>query len=169
MSTSGGQHHPFARILIVDAHAGFRTALVDMLRREYPHSDLVETGTIEEARLRLAAYPVDLAFVTMRLPDGSGLQLIREVKAAHPATLTVLLASDDAPEYRQAAAEHGASHCIGKRELTIEAIRAPVAAALAAKAPPGRARLTPARMATDKGTTARGKSTPTRRGQPKRT
>jgi DNA-binding NarL/FixJ family response regulator len=169
MSTESDERHPFLRILIVDDHGGFRTTLADVLRREYPHSDLVEARSREEAWLRLAAHPIDLAFVAMRLPDGSGLQLLREIKAAHPATLTVLLASENALEYRQAAAEHGASHCIGKREMSVEAIRAPVEAALAVKAPPARTRLTRARVAMDKGTSARGKAKQTRRGPSKRT
>lgn len=161
----------FIRILIVDDHVGFRTALCQVLRREYPHSDVIEVGTRKEALQQLAAAQPDLAFIDMRLPDGSGLDLTREIKAAHPPMVVVTLASEDVPEYRQAAAEHGASHYIFKRDMTVDAIRAPVDAALAAKAPKARARLTRARMRADKGAALPGtvKTRTGRRGRPKRT
>ena len=169
MGITNGESHPFVRILVVDDHRVFRATLTDVLRREYPKSDLIETGTIDEAWLHLRAGPMDVVFVAMRLPDGSGLQLIRELKAAHPTVPAVLLTNEEALEYRLAAAEHGASHCICKRDMTVEVICAPVQAALAAKAPPERTRLTPARMATRKSAGPVGKKKSPRARPPKRT
>jgi len=126
---------PFIRILIVDDHVGFRTALGQMLRREYPHSDVIEVGDREEALQRIAASPPDLAFIDVRLPGGSGLQLTQEIKAAHPPATIVVLTGEDLPEYRQAATERGASHYICKQDMTMDAVRTPVDAVLAAKAP----------------------------------
>ncbi len=127
--------NPFVRILIVDDHVGFRTALAQMLRREYPHSDVIEVGDREEALQRVAASPPDLAFIDVRLPGGSGLQLTQEIKAVHPPTAIVVLTGENLPEYRQAAAEHGASHYICKQDMSMDAVRVPVDAVLAAKAP----------------------------------
>jgi len=127
--------NPFIRILIVDDHVGFRTALGQMLRREYPHSDVIEVGDTEEALQRVAASPPDLAFIDVRLPGVSGLQLTQEIKVAHPPVTIVVLTGEDLPEYRQAAAECGANHYICKQDMTMDAVRTPVDAVLAAKAP----------------------------------
>jgi len=118
--------NPFVRILIVDDHVGFRTALAQMLRREYPHSDVIEVGDREEALQRVAASPPDLAFIDVRS---------QEIKAVHPPTAIVVLTGENLPEYRQAAAEHGASHYICKQDMSMDAVRAPVDAVLAAKEP----------------------------------
>ena len=70
MGITSGERHSFLRILVVDDHLVFRTTLIDVLRREYPKSDLIETGTKDDAWRHLRAYPMDVVFVAMRLPDG---------------------------------------------------------------------------------------------------
>ena len=67
-------------ILIVEDDPVIRTFLADNLTAD--GYDLLVAGTIEEALRELESRRPDLAVVDLRLPDGSGLDLIRRVRAA---------------------------------------------------------------------------------------
>jgi DNA-binding response OmpR family regulator len=65
-------------ILIVEADALARLGLEYFLRREgFPAGS---AGTLDEARKALAG--VDVIFLELNLPDGSGADLLREIRAA---------------------------------------------------------------------------------------
>jgi DNA-binding NarL/FixJ family response regulator len=49
-----------------------------------PEAQLLEAGSLAAARRLLQRHPVDLAIVDLGLPDGSGLELIREIVADAP-------------------------------------------------------------------------------------
>jgi len=64
--------------LVVDDDPGFQDALARLVRAE---GFSVETAaTLEEARGRLEEHVPDLALVDLNLPDGSGLDLIRDIE-----------------------------------------------------------------------------------------
>jgi len=64
--------------LVVDDDPGFQDSLARLVRAE---GFSVETAaTLEEARGRLEEHLPDLALVDLNLPDGSGLDLIRELE-----------------------------------------------------------------------------------------
>ena len=67
-------------ILIVEDDPVIRTFLADNLTAD--GYDLLVAGTIEDALHELEARRPDLAVVDLRLPDGSGLDLIRRVRSA---------------------------------------------------------------------------------------
>jgi two-component system response regulator AtoC len=68
--------------LLVDDDVSFRTALGEMIRAE---GFSVETAaSLRDARTCLAARPPDLALVDLKLPDGSGLDLLREIENKSP-------------------------------------------------------------------------------------
>lgn len=56
----------------------------------------------------------ELIFMDIRLPDGSGLELTRQVKEPYPGVKIVILTSYDEPEYRDAAYRCKANHYVSK-------------------------------------------------------
>ncbi|MFR9729092.1 response regulator [Saccharopolyspora sp. MS10] len=84
------------RVLLVDDHEVVRRGLRDLLSTE-PDLDVVaEAGGVGEAVVRARAAEPDVAVVDMRLPDGDGLHLCRELRALPaPPRCLVLTAFDD--------------------------------------------------------------------------
>ncbi len=77
------------RLLLVDDHRAFRQPLAFMLAREPDLAVVAQAGSLAEARARLAG--VDVALVDLDLPDGDGVDLIRELRRAQPGCLPVVL------------------------------------------------------------------------------
>ena len=71
------------RILLVEDDAGFRRAFTRALKLALAPEQLdvtfVEAGTLAEARLRLGEGGLDAALIDVTLPDGNGLDLVREI------------------------------------------------------------------------------------------
>ena len=71
------------RILLVEDDAGFRQAftraLVLALAPEQLDVTFVEAGSLAEARARLGEGGLDAALIDVTLPDGNGLDLVREI------------------------------------------------------------------------------------------
>lgn len=80
-------------------------------------ASVVETTTLQEARHALEASAPDLIFLDVRLPDGNGLDLAREISMAHPdgsrPRILVLSASVLQPE-RDAVTDAGCDAFLGK-------------------------------------------------------
>ena len=74
-----------APVLVVEDEPLVRARLERLLHQlGYPADALLFAGSLAEARGRLAA-PVALALVDLGLPDGNGIELIAELRAADPA------------------------------------------------------------------------------------
>jgi DNA-binding NarL/FixJ family response regulator len=88
--------------MVVDDHPLVRDSMVTRLR-QMGAREVVEAATIGEARARAhASGPRDLCVLDLGLPDGSGLELLAELRAAGWAKLVVLSAADDPYSVRAA-------------------------------------------------------------------
>jgi len=71
------------RILLVEDDAGFRQAFTRALELALAPEQLdvtfVEAGSLAEARARLGEGGLDAALIDVTLPDGNGLDLVREI------------------------------------------------------------------------------------------
>lgn len=85
------------RILIVEDVAETRRWLADIVLAAFPNSEIFSVSTIAGARTALESGHYDLAMLDLSLPDGSGLDVLREVKAAGKPTICVVttVAGDD--------------------------------------------------------------------------
>ena len=116
------------RLLLVDDHASFRELLALRLDRE-PDVDVVaEAGSLAAARevLRDLHAGIDVALVDLDLPDGSGTELIRELRAENPEALVVVLTASGDRHRHAAAITAGAAGVLHKEVSSaaiIEAIR----------------------------------------------
>ncbi len=96
------------RALIVDDDPGFRLGLADLLQREGYTAATASTGA--EGRRELARQAVDLLFVDLNLPDGSGLDLLR----AGPQTEAILVTGQASLKVAAEAWRCGARDCLVK-------------------------------------------------------
>ena len=67
------------KVFLVDDHEVVRRGIVDLLGAD-PELEVVgEAGCIAEAMTRIAAVRPDVAVLDVRLPDGSGIELCRDL------------------------------------------------------------------------------------------
>ncbi len=114
------------RVFLVDDHEMVRRGIAGLLEAD-PDIEIVgEAATAAQARARILAIKPDVAILDVRLPDGSGVDVCREVRAADPGIRCLMLTSydDDAAIY--AAVIAGAAGYLMKDVLgnsLIEAVR----------------------------------------------
>lgn len=78
------------RLLIVDDNPGDRELVIALLDEADRAFEVLEAGSLREARAMLGP-PLDLAVLDVRLPDGSGAQIIPELRAASPFVAILVL------------------------------------------------------------------------------
>jgi two-component system response regulator DevR len=81
------------RVLVVDDHEVVRQGLVALLDRRSGFEVVAQAGTVAEAIEAAARFEPDLVIMDVRLPDGTGIEACREIRAAQPATRVVMLTS----------------------------------------------------------------------------
>ena len=81
------------RLLVVDDHEVVRQGLAAMLDRRPGFQVVAEAGTVAEAIEMARHHQPDLVIMDVRLPDGSGIEACREIRAEMPATKVVMLTS----------------------------------------------------------------------------
>jgi DNA-binding NarL/FixJ family response regulator len=87
--------------MVVDDHPLIRESMVTRLRT-MGATDIVEAASVAEARARARSGPRDLGVLDLALPDGSGLELIGQLRAEGWGRLVVLSAADDPHAVRAA-------------------------------------------------------------------
>ena len=81
------------RLLVVDDHEVVRQGLVSLLERREHFQVVAEAGTAAEAVEMARKFEPDIVVMDVRLPDGSGIEACREIRAEFPATRVVILTS----------------------------------------------------------------------------
>ncbi len=96
-------------VVVVDDHEVVREGLVAMLDRRPGFQVVGEAGTVAEAIEVTGRFQPDLVVMDVRLPDGSGIEACREIRATLPATRVMMLTSYPDEEAVLAAIIAGAS------------------------------------------------------------
>ncbi|MEP7039958.1 MAG: response regulator transcription factor [Chloroflexota bacterium] len=81
------------RLLVVDDHEVVRQGLVALLDRRSGFEIVAQAGSVAESIDAAARFEPDLVIMDVRLPDGTGIEACREIRAARPATRVVMLTS----------------------------------------------------------------------------
>src|SRR5688572_11995570 len=81
------------RLLVVDDHEVVREGLVAMLDRRPNFQVVAEAGSAAEAIEMARRFVPDLVVMDVRLPDGSGIEACRDIRAEMPQTRVVILTS----------------------------------------------------------------------------
>ena len=102
------------RVMLVDDRVDFRRAFASLLERQ-PDIEVVGTaGSLAEARRKLRG--VDVALLDRGLPDGDGLELVGELRAANPGVRVFVISSTAEMIHPTDAIEAGADGVIDKVE-----------------------------------------------------
>jgi DNA-binding NarL/FixJ family response regulator len=81
------------RVFLLDDHEIVRRGLRELLEAEDDFLVVGEAGTAEDALLRIPATRPDVAVLDVRLPDGDGVEVCREIRSAHPEVQCLILTS----------------------------------------------------------------------------
>lgn len=83
------------RVFLLDDHEVIRRGIRDLLEDEDDFVIVGESGLAEEARRRIPALRPDVAILDGRLPDGSGIDVCRDVRSVDPSIAALILTSFD--------------------------------------------------------------------------
>ncbi len=81
------------RVFLLDDHEVVRRGLVALLEAAGDIEVVGESGSAQEAQRRIPALRPDVAILDARLPDGSGIDVCREVRSADPEIKALILTS----------------------------------------------------------------------------
>lgn len=112
------------KVFLVDDHEVVRRGLVDLLGAD-PELDVVgEAGSVAEAMARVPAVRPDVAVLDVRLPDGNGIELCRDLLSRMPDLRCLILTSYTSDEAMLDAILAGASGYVVKDIKGMELARA---------------------------------------------
>jgi DNA-binding NarL/FixJ family response regulator len=116
------------RVMVLDDHDTFRDPLAFMLEREPDLTVVASPGSLSEARAALekAGLAVDVALVDLNLPDGSGADLIKELRDSRPRSVALVLSATADRKHLATAIEAGAAGVMHKSAPVgdlVEAVR----------------------------------------------
>lgn len=112
------------KVFLVDDHEVVRRGLVDLLGAD-PELDVVgEAGSVAEAMVRVPAARPDVAVLDVRLPDGNGIELCRDLLSRMPDLRCLILTSYTSDEAMLDAILAGASGYVVKDIKGMELARA---------------------------------------------
>ncbi|MFE3292177.1 response regulator [Rhodococcus sp. NPDC059234] len=112
------------RIFLVDDHEIVRRGLVDLLGGVPGFTVVGEASSVAEALTVVPAQPVDVAVLDVRLPDGNGVELCRELRSACPDLRCLMLTSYSDDEALVDAVMAGASGYLLKQILGTDLVAA---------------------------------------------
>lgn len=97
------------RIFLLDDHEVVRRGIAELLAAVDGFEIVGEAGTAEQALARIPAVRPDVAILDARLPDGSGIDVCREIRSQLPQTHCLILTSYDDEDAVLASVLAGAS------------------------------------------------------------
>jgi DNA-binding NarL/FixJ family response regulator len=81
------------RLLIVDDHEVVRQGLVALLDRREGFQVVAQAGSVAESIVEARRHQPDIVVMDVRLPDGSGVEACRDIRAELPDTRVIMLTS----------------------------------------------------------------------------
>jgi DNA-binding NarL/FixJ family response regulator len=102
------------RVMIVEDHADFR-GLMEVLLSIQPDIKLIaQAGSLAEARDQAARFEVDVVILDLGLPDGSGADLISDLRRTSRDVRVMVLSASLDPEGIEKARRAGADEILDK-------------------------------------------------------
>ncbi len=103
------------RVYLLDDHEVVRHGLRDLLEREGDIEVVGESGSAVDAEHRIPALRPHVAVLDARLPDGSGIDVCREIRSVDPTIQALILTSYEDDEALFAAIMAGAAGYVLKQ------------------------------------------------------
>jgi len=102
------------KLLIVDDAQALRERLVEMLSHITGLVTAVQAASVAEALGAIRELKPDLAIVDLQLPDGNGIQVLREAKLQTPEMKVIIFTNHPEAQYKQRCTELGADFFLCK-------------------------------------------------------
>jgi DNA-binding NarL/FixJ family response regulator len=113
-----------ARLVLVDDHELIRAGLAGAFSRAGGFEVVGQAGSVAEALEVARATTPDVVVTDLRLPDGSGLDVVRTLRSERPDLALVVLTMDAGDDRLFAAMDAGASGFVGKHMPSEDVITA---------------------------------------------
>lgn len=110
-------------VFLLDDHELVRRGLREYLEEEGDLEVVGEAGTAAGALEGIADNPPQVAIIDVRLPDGNGIEVCREVRSRHPETRCLILTSFSDEQALSDAIVAGAAGYVLKETKTSELVR----------------------------------------------
>lgn len=82
-------------VMIIDDHEVVRRGIAEVIDRSEGLNVVAEAGTVSEALRRAELMQPEVALIDLRLPDGTGLDIIEQLREYSPHTQCIVLTSFD--------------------------------------------------------------------------
>lgn len=115
---------PSIRMMVVDDHEVVRLGLVTLLGRQAGYQVVGEASGAAEAVEKARVHKPDIIVMDVRMPDGSGIEACRQIRAEMPATKVIMLTSYADDEAVITAVMAGASGYVLKQVGSGDLLRA---------------------------------------------
>ncbi|MBL9178573.1 MAG: response regulator transcription factor [Verrucomicrobiaceae bacterium] len=112
------------RVVLIDDHPIMRHGLAQLVRAESGLDVCGEAGSSREGLEVVGRLKPDLAIIDLTLPDKNGLELVKDIRAAHPGTQCLVLSMHDEETYGERALRAGARGYVMKEEAADNLISA---------------------------------------------
>ncbi|MCW2810101.1 MAG: response regulator transcription factor [Friedmanniella sp.] len=106
---------PRVRVFLLDDHEVARRGLADLIGSTHDLVVVGEASSCAEALRAIPALVPDVALLDVRLPDGNGIDVCREIRSDHPGIGCLILTSYDDDRALAAAVVAGAAGYLGKQ------------------------------------------------------
>lgn len=93
MAAMAAEPTSVVRVFLMDDHEIVRRGLADLIGLERDMEVVGEAGTAADAMNRIPAARPDVAVLDVRLPDGSGVEVCRDIRASMPEVHCLMLTS----------------------------------------------------------------------------
>jgi two-component system, NarL family, response regulator DevR len=114
-TVSGASAAERIRVYLLDDHEVVRRGLKELLEVDGDIEVVGESDLADEARRRIPALRPHVAVLDARLPDGSGIDVCRDLRSSHPEIAALILTSYDDDEALFSAIMAGASGYVLKQ------------------------------------------------------
>ena len=116
--------HASLQLLLVDDHSIVREGLKRVLALSSSPWTIAEAGTGFQALEVLRGQPIDLVIADLSMPGMNGLELIRRIRALHPAVSVLVLSMHAEEQYAMRAFKAGAKGYVTKDTAAEELVAA---------------------------------------------
>ncbi len=108
------------RVMLIERNRVIREMLRENLQKYFPSIIITDAVNGKGALSSIQEVSPHLIFISLQLPEMSGLELIQKIKKDFPNIQIAILTSYDMPEYRQAVLQAGADRFFVKEAFAWE-------------------------------------------------
>jgi DNA-binding NarL/FixJ family response regulator len=112
------------RMMLVDDHPIVRRGVRDILAEAFPKSSIEEVGSGGEAMSKIRSHRWDLVILDLTLPDGSGLDVLEQVRDIQSQLPVLILSMHAAEQFARRAIAAGAAGYLTKDTADTELVTA---------------------------------------------